>query len=196
MAMGPFFRSRRVFAAPLAFAAAISLFATQAAAQSPEVFIREVGQAFQRLADIAPGDTGGLATACAHIVANAIDSTAVASQVAADLDPKPNAGQQTRLAAAVRARLARECRGIRNDIGDDSLAILGTRRSGPLWVVTTRGSGRTIVWRLRAGGPWGMTAMDISVDGRGVVTTLLGDAAQASLSRGGDVDAAIAAITR
>jgi hypothetical protein len=98
-----------------------------------------------------------------------------------------------RFTAVLRERLARDCarRG-----GPGTLTLLRTRQRPDGVSVTTRLTGsditeRTLVWRLRPGGPWGWQASDVSADGVSLSSALHEQVRAAFDTAEGDAEAAI-----
>jgi hypothetical protein len=130
-----------------------------------------------------------------------MDTEEIAKAVAASMSSKLSQAQAARLKAAVKTRFTRECSQLRDDIGHEPLNILKARQKGALWIVTTRaatpgGKDRTIVWKLKQGGKWGMLAEDMTVDGRGVIATLLTEMNNRLGGSNGNIDEAISALAR
>lgn len=100
-----------------------------------------------------------------------------------------------RFTAALRERLARDCA----RRGPGALTLLGTRPRPDGVSLTARltatGNGeRTLVWRLRPGGPWGWQATDVSADGVSLSSVLHEQVRAAFDTAEGDAEAAIAGL--
>ena len=138
---------------------------------------------------------------CKDFVGSAMDINAIAEVVAGAMTTKPSEAQTVRLKAVLKSRFQHECEELRGDFGNRALHILGGRQKGGLWIVTTRtsssnGKDRTIVWKLKSGGSWGMRAEDMSVDGRGVIATLLAEINNRLPDGNGNIDEAIGFLAR
>jgi len=101
-----------------------------------------------------------------------------------------------RFTAALRERLARDCARRR---GPGTLTLLRTHQRADGFSVTARLTGaeaeeRTLVWRLRPGGPWGWRASDVSADGVSLSAVLHEQVRAAFDTAEGNAEAAIAGL--
>lgn len=172
--------------------------AAHTAESSPaEAFITRSDAAFRAIGAAAPG--APRIAACEGFAEAAFDLVSLSRTVAGGtLWDALAEGKRARFRAALRTRLAADCA---RDDRPGTLALLATRqRQGDL-SVTSRllradGSERILVWRLRAGGPWGWQAADVAADGMTLGTRLHDEVLAALDAAGGDVDAAIGALAR
>ncbi len=164
---------------------------------SVQGFLHQVDNSFRLIAE----QPAGFSKTCETLVSSAMDISEIAKAVAASMVSRPSQAQTVRLKAAVKTRFQRECGDLRSDVGRQPLNILNARQKGAIWIVTTRtatpnGKDRTIVWKLKPGGGWGMLAEDMVVDGRGVIATLLTEMNNRLGGSNGNIDEAIAALAR
>lgn len=172
--------------------------AAYAAEPSPaEAFILRGDAAFRAIGTAAPG--APRIAACDGFAEAAFDLASLSRTVAGGtLWDGLAEGKRALFRAALRARLAADCA---RDTRPGTLALLAARQRQGELSVTSRlvhadGSDRILVWRLRAGGPWGWQATDVASDGVTLGTRLHDEVLGALDAAGGDVDAAIGALTR
>ncbi|WP_170979381.1 ABC transporter substrate-binding protein [Roseomonas sp. HF4] len=172
--------------------------AAYAAESSPaEAFIMRSDAAFRAIGAAAPG--APRIAACDRFAEAAFDLASLSRTVAGGtLWDGLAEGKRARFRAALHARLAADCA---RDDRPGTLALLATRQRRGDVSVTSRllradGSERILVWRLRAGGPWGWQATDVAADGMTLGTRLHDEVLAALDAAGGDVDAAIGALAR
>jgi hypothetical protein len=176
----------------------VACMASAAAAQPPpaEVFLQRSEAGWRVIAATAPGPAR-LAACDAEAVAG-FDIPSLARAVAGDyIWLKLGDEGHGRFTIALRQRLARDC--ARRDAG--SLTWLGTRARPDGVSLTARLTGpgiaeRTVVWRLRPGGPWGWQATDVSADGISLSAVLHEQVRAAFDAAEGDAEAAIAGLAR
>lgn len=152
------------------------------------------------LRDIAAAAPGAPARAvCGEHVEASFDLPALARMIAGtEIWARLGDDRRPAFQAALRARLVSDC--ARAPRGG-TLALLATRAATDDLVVTARmvladGGERILVWRLRAGGPWGLRAHDVTVDGIGLGAVLRDEVRAAFDAANGDVEAAIFGLAR
>jgi hypothetical protein len=139
---------------------------------------------------------------CPALVDNAMGITAIMRSIRMSVPTLDADALEPALIAAVRQRLVRECAGIARSRTAGSTVVLSSRSGAEGQILTTRREGplqtapQIVVWRLVRGGPWGWRISDMRTEGRGLVATLVGDAAGSLNAAPGDPDAAIRAIAR
>ncbi|WP_026380406.1 ABC transporter substrate-binding protein [Afifella pfennigii] len=165
---------------------------SQALAADPESF---VSKSQERLTAARQAPSGGpQRSACSKLVGDTFDLNAIA---------KASAGQdwnvysnrlKGKLAEAIGTRLTGECL----DLLDDRIAgeavvrrVRQTQGGASVTAQMDNAKAAVFVWRLRPGGALGWTAVDLSVDGRGLVATIKADLASYIRTRNGEIEPAI-----
>jgi hypothetical protein len=174
--------------------------ASAVAAQPPpaEDFLHRSEAGWQVVAATEPGSTARIA-ACDAQAESGFDIPALARRVAGDfIWLRLGAMLQPRFIGALRTRLVTDCA---RRQGAGTLALLASRpRDGGVSLTARwRGAGtdeRTLVWRLRPGGPWGWQASDVAADGVSLSAVLHEEVLAAFDAAGGDPEAAIAGLAR
>jgi hypothetical protein len=174
--------------------------ASAVAAQPPpaEDFLRRSEAGWQAVAATEPGSPARIAACDAQAEAG-FDMAALARLVAGDfIWLRLGASLQPRFVAALRSRLVTDCT---RRQGAGTLALLASRPRDGGVSVTARwhapgSDDRTLVWRLRPGGPWGWQASDVAADGVSLSAVLHEEVRAAFDAAGGDPDAAIAGLAR
>ena len=168
-----------------------------AIAQPAEDFVARSGMALQEIAAAAPG--AALRAACGSHAEASFDLPALAQAIAGvEIWNRLGDSRRPTFRAALRARLIAECaRGRRGG----TLTLLASRPSPSGLSVTARmalpdGAERILVWRLRAGGPWGWQATDLVADGISLAAALRDEVRAAYDAANGDVEAAIMSLSR
>ena len=161
-------------------------------------FVRETDAAMERIRnDPADRQQGG----CASLQRNVFDLEHVARQAADQSWAGMDASERAGLLDAISRRLTREC-----------ISLIALRSGGPPVIrrvspkngnvrVTVEYRDRQdrsslVAWTLVAGGPFGMRALDATIDGRGVISSLRAEFAGALLGHGGNVEQAIDMLAR
>lgn len=169
------------------------------AAISPELFVQRVDARFDL---VRAASVGGREGACRSLVSDLFDADAVAEGTGGPIWKSLSASAKTALRAAVRGRLAAECVGVaeRRKTGPGVVRRVREIEGGIRLTVQFPGEGgadgTVFAWTLRTGGVLGFTARDLSVDGRGLVSTLRADLEAALAVHEGNVTAAIADLGR
>lgn len=174
----------------------LACMASAVAAQSPPVedFLHRSEAGWRAIAATAPG-APRIAACDAQAVAS-FDIPHLARAVAGDyIWLKLGEAGHARFTATLRERLARDCA----RRGTGALTLLGTRPRADGVSLTARLTGadnaeRTLVWRLRPGGPWGWQATDVSADGISLSSVLHEQVRAAFDAAEGDAEAAIAGL--
>ena len=173
----------------------LTIQATGAFAQPVEAFFDRSAAAMRVVDAAAPG--APLHAACTSQVEASFDLPVLARAVAGpEIWASFGETRQPVFIAALRARLAAEC--VRSRRGG-TLTPLSTRMTAAGASMTVRltlpdGAERVLVWRLKAGGPWGWQASDLIADGFSLTTALSDEVRGAFDALGGN--AAIAALAR
>ncbi|MDP3896498.1 MAG: ABC transporter substrate-binding protein [Mesorhizobium sp.] len=144
---------------------------------------------------------GQRSEACAKFVHQAFDTVEIASGAAALNWVSMGPGLRTELASSIAARLAKECVGVvtRMDPAKASVARIRETPNGiKMTVVFAEAEGKQgfIVWSIRPGGAFAWTAVDLSVDGRGLLAALKSDFDSALIATGGNLERAIGHFSR
>lgn len=166
--------------------------AVASAAAPVESFVTGVDT---RLDELRATEPGARADGCGQLLDDAFDETAIVPAVAAG--HWGSLGQfRDDFAAAVGARLLRACLDVlvRDDEGDGTVRRVRERDGYQRVTVqygTAENPGTVLVWTLQPGGPLGWQAVDLTVEGRGLVAELRADF-EAALGARGSVPAAIA----
>ncbi len=134
--------------------------------------------------------------ACLKFVQQAFDTSEIGKRAASEHWQALARGLRTELVSAIAARLGKECVGVvsRLDPADASIARIRETADGiRMTVVFTEADGRQsfVVWSLRPGGVFAWTALDLSVDGRGMLATFKSDFESALIATGGNLERAI-----
>ncbi len=173
--------------------------ASAAAAEPPpaETFLQRSEIGWREVAATAPG--AARIAACDAQAEAGFDIPVLARAVAGDfIWLRLGDARHDRFIAALRARLVTDCARGR---APGTLTLLGTRPRADGVSLTARLRGandteRTLVWRLRPGGPWGWQATDVSADGVSLSAVLHEEVRAAYDAAEGDAEAAIAGLAR
>lgn len=153
--------------------------------------------ALRAISQATPG--AARAAACDALAAASFDLPVLTRAVADGfIWERLGAARHGLFAEALRARLVADC--VRA-ASPGTLTLLAIRaREGGVSVtarlVRQDASERTLVWRLRAGGPWGWQAVDVAADGISLAMLLRDEVRSAYDAANGDADAAMSALAR
>lgn len=165
-------------------------------AGSPEDFVRSAESVFAELDPAAHPDAR--AAACARLVADGFDVASLAATAAGRFRGTLDAELERKMRDAVATHMTTECATLRFDVAAGTATIIRTRETDFGIKIITQypgpetEAGQVLVWSLRAGGPWGYRAVDLSVDGSSLALTLRDTFDAAVLAHEGDLGAAIA----
>ncbi len=140
-------------------------------------------------------------SACRDFVHQVLDTSGVAKAVASTHWSALGSGLKGNLVSTIVGRLARECVDLLSRMGSASASIARVREiSGGLrmTVALREADGREtlVVWTIRPGGAFAWTALDLSVDGRGMRATFKSDFESALMATGGNLERAIEQFSR
>lgn len=139
--------------------------------------------------------------ACREFIGQVLDTADVASAVASAHWDGLGRRLRSSLVSSVVSRLAEECVDLLPRTGSASASIARVREipGGLRMTVALReedGRETLVVWTIRPGGAFAWTALDISVDGRGMRATLRSDFDSALMASGGNLERAIQQFSR
>lgn len=177
------------------------------------VFLLSAGQAYAaqgddffervqaRLTSMEQLSHGKRPSACRDFIYQVLDTSSVAKAVASTHWSALRRELKGSLVSTIVSRLARECVDLLSRMGSASASIARVREiSGGLrlTVVFREADGREtlVVWTIRPGGAFVWTALDLSVDGRGMRATLKSDFENALLATDGNLERAIEQFSR
>lgn len=164
-----------------AFAVAVGLVMlgnpAPAADAAVENFVRQINAV---VAAVQPGNRAAINAACVRLVAQSFDVAAMAPEITGDAWQRMNAVQRQAYTRGLAGKAASECAAHGNEMAGNTLDLIGVRNgdSGDRMVAVrqSQGSGRTVVWRVRARSGGVLKAVDMTVDGRSLAASARRDA--------------------
>ena len=150
----------------------------------------------ERLVSIGRPPEANPSKSCLAYVQDAFDTPSIAQAIASDRWKEMGVRHRDLLAAAIAVRLARECVSLlsRADPAQARLARMRELPGAVRLTVTYRdaeGQEGLLAWTVRPGGALGWTALDLTVDGRGMQAMFGTDFAGALIATGGDLESAV-----
>lgn len=152
------------------------------------------------IGSVKPNDAAGARAACSRLVQQAFNLDAMAPVTSAGTWTKMSAEQKKDYRKGLAARASGDCSERRKEFAGQSMELVGVRngKSGDRFVAVRGvkqggGTGRTLIWQVRAEGGR-LRAVDLSVNGRSLALAAQRDAKAVLQKSGGDLQALIRSV--
>ena len=186
-------------ARPVLAAIVVAAFAAPAgaidAAGDVTAFVQRINTV---VAAVKPGDRQAIRAACATLVDQAFDIDAMAPDITDEAWKRMNADQRRAYARGLTRRATSDCASHGSEIAGNTVELIGVRdgESGDRLVAVrqSKGRGRTVVWRVRAGANGVLKAVDMTVDGHSLAASARRDAKNVLEKTDGNVLALIRSV--
>jgi ABC-type transporter MlaC component len=164
----------------IAVAVLVTLVAPAGAVEADSAVAAFVDRINATVAPVKPGDRRAIRAACAALVAHAFDIDAMAPAITDEAWNRMNGVQRAAYARGLARRAAADCVSHGKEVAGNTVEIVGVRdgENGDRLVAVkqSKGRGRTVIWRVRAGSDGMLRAVDMTVDGRSLAASARRDA--------------------
>jgi ABC-type transporter MlaC component len=179
----------------VAVAAAVSSAPAAAADAGVNDFVNRINRV---IAPVQPRDRQAIRAACTTLVSQAFDIAAMAPDVAAGAWQQMSAEQRRAYTRGLTKHAVADCVAHGSEMAGNIVELVGVRTgdSGDRLVAVrqSKGSARTVVWRLRPGAGGALRAVDMTVDGRSLAAAAERDAKDVLARTDGNVIALIRSV--
>jgi ABC-type transporter MlaC component len=150
------------------------------------------------VAPVKPGDRKAIRAACNNLVEQAFDVAAMAPDISDGAWKRMNKEQRQAYVRGLSRRAASDCASHGSEVAGNTVELIGVRQgeSGDRLVAVkqSKGRGRTVIWRVRAGSGGALKAVDMTVDGRSLAASARRDAKNVLKKTDGNVIALIRSV--